>query len=299
MSYFPSIARFRGITTGRIITLEATGGNQTFEVLVNNVLHRAHVFTSYGTLTITRFSNLQEYNTLECFVVGGGGGGGYGEDFLFSNNGVGAGGGGGGGAGGIVLSSLVVSPNKPSIPVTIGAGGNISGRGQDSRVDNIVALGGGKGGGGDGGPIIPSGSTNSYNIGGNGGSGGGGGRYGLGGTGQQPTYTYPGFGNNGYRSTGRDAGGGGGAGSAGSGRSGGGGRVYNIHSPSGTNRNFAYGGTGGNMGGYSPGASAPSNTGAGGNGGSGPHPRGQAGDSSPGGRGGSGIAVIRYPIEPK
>jgi hypothetical protein len=297
MSYLPSIARFRGITTGRIITLEATGGNETFDLTIDGTLYRTHVFTSPGSLKITRFSNVQEYNTIECFVVAGGGGGGNGENYINSNNGNGSGGGGGGGGGGIVLSSLILSPNKSSVPIAVGQGGLASTNGENSRVDSVIALGGGRGGGGDGGAIIPSGSTNPYNKGGDGGSGGGGGRYGLEGIGLQPAYTYPGFGNNGYRSTGRDGGGGGGAGSAASGRSGGGGKIYNLHSPSETNRNFSYGGTAGNMGGYSAGASAPANTGAGGNGGSGPHPRQQSGPSAPGGRGGSGIVVVRYPIE--
>lgn len=290
MSYLPSIARFRGITTGRIITLEATGGNQTFDVYVDGVLHKAHVFTGNGTLSITRFSNVQEYNTLQCFIVAGGGGGGYGENFILSNRGSGAGGGGGGGAGGIVITPLVISPNKSSIPVFVGDGGLHQVNGGNSRVDAVTALGGGKGGGGDG-------TNYSYNKGGEGGSGGGGGRFGIAGIAQQPSYTYPGFGNNGAQSTGRPGGGGGGANTAASGTSGGGGRVYNWHSPTGANRTFAYGGTAGTMNGYSPGASAPNNTGAGGNGGSGPHPRGQQGPSVPGGRGGSGIVVIRYPIE--
>ena len=300
MSYFPSIARFRGITTGRIITLEATGGNDTFETYVDGVLHRTHVFTTPGNLNISRFSNIQEYNTLECFVVGGGGGGGWGENYIRSNNGNGSGGGGGGGGGGIVITSLIVSPSKSTISVNVGAGGNAGGgQGVNSTVDSIVARGGGKGGNGNGGAIITSGSTNPYNKGGDGGSGGGGGRYGIAGVGLQPTSTNPGFGNDGYKSTGHAGGGGGGAASIASNRSGGGGKVYNWHSPSGTNRNFAYGGTGGNMSGYRVGATAPSNTGAGGSGGSGPHPRGQYGPSAPGGNGGSGIAVVRYPIEVK
>ena len=297
MSYLPSIARFRGITTGRIITLEATGGNEVFESYINDVLYRTHVFTVSGKLTITRFSNVQEYNTLECFIVAGGAGGGNGENYINSNNGAGVGGGGGGGGGGIVLANAVLSPNTPSVSITVGAGGNATSIGGNSWVGPVTALGGGKGGGGDGGAVIPSGSTNGYNIGGDGGSGGGGGRYGLAGNGLQPTYTYPGFGNDGYRSTGRNGGGGGGAGSAASGRSGGGGRVYNFHSATASNRNFSYGGTGGSMSGYSAGASAPSNTGGGGNGGSGPHPRQQYGPSAPGGRGGSGIVAVRYPLE--
>ena len=120
MSYLPSIARFRGITTGRIITLEATGGNEVFESYINDVLYRTHVFTVSGKLTITRFSNVQEYNTLECFIVAGGAGGGNGENYINSNNGAGVGGGGGGGGGGIVLANAVLPPTPPLFQLRLG-----------------------------------------------------------------------------------------------------------------------------------------------------------------------------------
>jgi len=312
MSYFPSIARFRGITTGKIITMQASGGNQTFDVDVGGQTFRTHVFTSTGLnkLNITRISNVQEYSTIEGLIIAGGGGGGWSENWRINPSG-----GGGGGAGGVVEFEYIVKTK--SVNVFVGAGGRSGGfSGQNSYVGesgtfNITALGGGGGGNGNGVNGTAGGGSNNpqhpYVKGKDGGSGGGGGRAGDRGLGLQPGYTYTGFGNHGFAGqgtgaaivspagVGKNGGGGGGSGSAASGRSGGGGRVYNIHSPTKTNKTFAYGGTGGTMTVNANGATGPANTGAGGGGGS--ANEGSAGPSFPGGNGGSGIVVIRYPIE--
>ena len=235
MPYSASLARFRGITTGKIITMEATGGNQTFDVVIGGKTYRTHVFTSSGVqkLNIIRKANSKEYNDLECLIVAGGGGGGYGENYYLNPSG-----GGGGGGGGVVESEYAVSSN--SVNIFVGAGGATSGHGLsggnsyvgESGVFNLTALGGGGGGAGNGGNGTALGGANnpenSYNRGSDGGSGGGGGRAGNRGFGLQPSYVYSGFGNGGYagqgtgRATvspagvGKNGGGGGGAGSAGS-----------------------------------------------------------------------------------
>lgn len=317
MPFLPSFARFRGITTGRIITMEATGGDETFDTVIEGKTYRTHVFKTSGLnkLTISRQSNSQEYRTIQCLIIAGGGGGGNGEDY-----GINPAGGGGGGAGGIVETEYIVSTDR--VNVYVGEAGARSSDGGNSYIGesgtfNTTALGGGGGGGGDGGNGTANGGSNDpespYPRGNDGGSGGGGGRAGNGGFGQQPDYTSNTYGIVGYGNpgnpgqgtsraivspagVGKKAGGGGGAGFAGSLSAGGAGKTYDWHNP-GTPKLFATGGSGGNMSGYRVGASAAPNTGDGGGGGSGPHPRQQYGDSAPGGTGGSGIVILRYRID--
>jgi hypothetical protein len=316
MPFSPSFTRFRGITAGKIIIMEATGGNETFDVVVDSKTYRTHVFTASGLqkLDVTRKANSKEYSTLECLVIAGGGGGGEGENYNINPSG-----GGGGGAGGILDSEYFVTSN--SVNVFVGVGGANSGHGVsggnsyvgESGVFNITALGGGGGGSGAAGNATANGGSNNpenaNNRGYDGGSGGGGGRSGNPGFGLQPSYEYPGFGNDGYAGqgtgaavvspagVGKNGGGGGGSGVAAFSRSGGVGLAYNWHNEDQTSSLFGNGGTGGSMGGYSVGTQASVNTGSGGGGGSGPHPNNQYGSNAPGGSGGSGIVVVRYRID--
>lgn len=134
--------------------------------------------------------NTSFFRIIEYLVVAGGGGSGSNRD-----------GGGGGGAGGLISGSFQKKPGL-TLSVTIGSGGSIGVNGQNSVLDNLIAIGGGTGGNND----SPNGSS--------GGSGGGQGRDGCGTAGAGT----PGQGFRGGNtecSGSRSAGGGGGAGQVG------------------------------------------------------------------------------------
>lgn len=233
---------------------------------------------------------------VDVLVVGGGGGGGSSTQF-------GTAGAGGGGAGGVLYrEGLMITQ---STPVNVGYGGfggrrgNTPGlNGGNSSFGDLVALGGGGGAGG--------------NVAGKDGGSGGGGRGNPGGAGLQPSASTAGFGNDGaeWPSGGGDgAGGGGGAGSpapapdpASVGGPGGAGLAFDI---SGTLRYYAGGGGGGGANDAAFGAGGIGGGGNGGNDNASPtsgvaHTGGGGGggnDDRTGASGGSGIVIVRYPVD--
>ena len=209
----PLQLRFRG-TVGKLIPLEATGGQITTTHAIGDEIYKYHFFTQTGNFSISQISN--SFNTIEHVVVAGGGGGGAADNQEEA--------GAGGGAGGYRTSSFLV-PGTGTYIVTVGAAGSggsggsrrdpgPGGRGGLSSVFGFESAGGGGGlpaRGGDYGGIA------------NGGSGGGGaGRSGTFGLGNVPP-TSPPQGNNGAQGAGGPTiggvstigGGGGGAGGAG------------------------------------------------------------------------------------
>jgi hypothetical protein len=283
---------------------KATGGT-----VVGSGNFMYHTFTSSGAFTPT-----EQIKNAEVLLVGGGGGGG--GDI-----------GGGGGAGGVAYFPNQTLTAGTTYSLTVGGGGagsassvNRGSVGTDSYFGSLAhALGGGYGGGyngnGQGGP----GST--------GGSGGGAGAS-IGtlasASGLQPSSTPGGvgYGNTGAGSTGFGSGGGGGAGGAGTTASGGsGGGLGGTGTSAFSNWHYAtqtgvsYGGiyyiAGGGGGGQQ---SGDTYTGQGGNGGGGrggayPSTAAIAGTTNTGGggggggqtistgfAGGSGLIIVRYPI---
>ena len=280
------------LTPGFTYTAYAPGGS-----LVGS--YRVHTFTSGGSLTFDTGGNV------EVLVVAGGGGTG-------DSNGA-----GGGGGGGVVYASAYSVIQGQAISVTIGAGGTAvapgnggarGNPGSNSVFGSITALGGGG-----------SGTEGTNGAGGSGGSGGGGVRgAAVGAATQGNSGGGIGYGNNGGNNVNDGAphyagGGGGGAGGAGQngsapgGGAGGNGRVFNI---SGASVYYAGGGGSGyyNLGaGLAEGSSG--GLGGGGNGGSNPaggrngaaNTGGGGGGhglaSQLGGNGGSGIVIVRYPVD--
>ena len=289
-----SLYGLAALGTTPAIAPKADGGN----VIATDGTYWIHTFTSSGVFTP------QTGLTCDYLVVAGGGGGGA--------NDAGGGGGAGGlrstvtatGGGGSLESALVLL-GSTNYTVTVGGGGaggssgygNRGASGSNSVFSSITSTGGGGGGSGSnagltggsggGGPqngITPgSGTTSQGFAGGNGGSGGaavsaGGGGGGAGSVGANFSSNNGGNGGNGVAtsitgsSVTRAGGGGAGAGD-GSGATGGTGQ--------------AGGGNGGNF--YAnPGTAATVNTGSGGGGG--------AYGGAAGAAGGSGIVIIRYPI---
>ena len=295
------------------IAPSATGGS-TSDVTINGVEYRIHAFTSTGTSTFTvnSLGNFFDGN-LDYLIVAGGGGGGH------MDSGAGAAG-GGGGAGGLLSGTTTVAAQSYSIVVGSGGGDQINStqniyaqNGGNSSAFGNTAIGGGGGGtrdfdGRDGGS---GGGTNNGITGWGDGVSGQGNR---GGGGE----------NSGSPSAG---GGGGGAGEVGengknqgfstnvAGKGGDGLYFGNIFTDSfGDSGWFAGGGGGGNG---QPPADGVGGLGGGGNGGgatSGSSTRsrdgfdaqantgggggGAAGSPARGGNGGSGIVLVRYPLEP-
>jgi hypothetical protein len=217
---------------------------------------------------------------VEYLLVAGGGGAGSSFDNF---------GGGGGGAGGYLTGSNLELTVKTTLPIVIGAGGagaladgTLATNGNNSVIDTLTSIGGGRGG---------------QPLGGNfngvaGGSGGGGAGYFMSpaGTGGSGT-TGQGFaGGNGQVGGGQNAGGGGGASAAGVPLTGGAGASNSI---TGSAVTYATGGRGGSgAAGFSQdGPDGAANTG---NGGGGPYRFGES-IHRPGGNGGSGFAVIKVP----
>jgi hypothetical protein len=258
---------------------------------IANSTHRYLLYKSSGILSIT-----DDY-LCDILVVGGGGSGG------------GAAGGGGGAGGLIYLTDQTVKAGTYTI--IIGNGGIINGftanNGEDSRFNNIIAMGGGKG-------------STMDNAPGDGGSGGGGNRIHAasappsvkgqnGGNGKMGQGYKGGDGKNQH---GFDAGGGGGGGAGGEGESafikgrGANGGIglqvaitgvptyYAGGGGGGSASNYNTAGLGGNGGGgdgaiwANQGSSGMPNTGGGGGGGSAAHGTGRYG-----GNGGSGVVIIR------
>lgn len=262
----------------------ASGG----DVITNDGTYWIHQFYSSGTFIPNKALNC------DYLVVAGGGGGGSDQ----------AGGGGGGG----YRSGTSTFAASTNYSCTVGGGGaggaalsgNTGTQGSSSVLDTITSAGGGFGSG-----------YGANVAGGNGGSGGGaaGLRILAGGTGNTPS-TSPSQGNNGGQTTatnhrGAGGGGAGGAGSSGGTTSTGAGGAGASSSISGTSVSRAGGGSGGGFTGDTigavsggGGAGSTTNGGAGsaatvntgGGGGGGPF------NAGAGGAGGSGIVIIRYPI---
>ncbi len=254
--------------------------------------YKVHSFTTTGTSTFAVTGS----GNVEYLVVGGGGGGGY----------HGAGNSGGGGAGGY-RTGTGLGVTAQNYTITVGAGGAVLAKGNDSIFDTITSTGGGAG-------AIVNISSATIN---DGGSGGGAGQNvnGAGGQGNTPSTT-PRQGFNGGAGSGSPnygGNGGGGAGAVGGSNSGTNGRiggnggdglsssitgsaVYYAGGGAGSSHNQStegqpQGGQGGGGNGSKSGAvntAGAANTGGGG-GGAGD------GDGTTGAAvGGSGIVIIRY-----
>lgn len=297
-------------------SLPARGGTVTI-----TPTHAVHAFRNTGVFAVLDSS----LTGIEFLIVAGGGGGGASQTICSSNHWTG----GGGGAGGLLtnLAATAVTLSSGNYPVTVGSGG----RGAKNRVDFFGVKGGNStfngltalgGGGGETRRSVGFCGQSATNM--DGGSGGGcgdtnpgtdGGRVGAGTAGQ---------GNNGGQGFGSyGAGGGGGAGAVGGNGDDGGagnGGVGGLNGITGTPTYYAGGGGGGirpNIG---------QRQGLGGAGGGGNGNVGQAGNDIPrsgyngstgtggggggggdnlsapnfdavgGGNGGSGIVIIRYPL---
>lgn len=271
---------YNRILTNKEISVLYTGTESSVNNPASNTIH---TFTSDGIFLTS--NDL----TSDVLVVAGGGGGGAGASS--------PGNGGGGGAGGLIYDEGYTIP-AGRYTVQVGDGGNPSSDGEDSSINDLVAIGGGTGG------IYAGGG------GANGGSGGG--------AGQSP-YNGIGLGTLGQGNDGGGAnlnnyggGGGGGAGEVGhdpinvngfyeNGGAGGDGLEINITgiptyyagggggSTHGSGDTQSIGGLGGGgRGSFNGGATAGVN-GLGGGGGSG-------GEYYEGMAGGSGIVIIKYPI---
>lgn len=296
-----------------VVTEQELGSDESLDDY-NGRLYKVHVFNQTGTF---RVKEIGDSDRVEALIVGGGGGGGEG--------GGAAAAGGGGGAGGLIYKEVSVDNKEYSITIGSGGLGGLKGdsptsdgrgiNGQDSVAFGLTALGGGGGG--------STSSESNAKDGGNG--GGGGGQGGDKGVETQTNSASGGTGKNGgdgnpstLGGSGDDVGGGGGgagevgqnasdrgpAGDGGDGvdyrhifgdvvgengrfAGGGGGAVPNYYNTNnGGKGGIGGGGNGGQDGGGEDGAP---NTGGGGGGGDGQ----RAGD------GGSGVVIIRYPLEPK
>ena len=278
----------------------ATGGTVTGS---GNYVY--HTFTSSGT-----FSPTEQIRNAEVLVIGGGGGGGG------ASNNTSA----GGGAGGVVYSNLYPMNAGTTYSATVGSGGaagasgsNSGSVGGNSSFGVITAYGGGAG-------VAPT------NNGGSGGSGGGGvGTSSTGGSATIGSYTGAsaiGYGNAGGGGANNGGGGGGGAGGVGGTGTAGVGANGGVGTSLFTNWGYATQ-TGQNVGGsyyYAGGGGGGTNTSPGtlgglGGGGAGAYNNaagvastagtantggGGGGNNSsyaaPGAAGGSGLVIIRYPI---
>ncbi len=251
----------------------ALGGDQVFDIQVSSTTYRVHKFIN------TQVSDFEVINpeglSVEYLIVAGGGGGGYGGAQVAGS---------GGGAGGFITGTIFLSSGN--YDVKVGSGGQYYTNGENSYLDNIVAIGGGFG----------SGSNGLSSSGGSGGGASGSNiARGLGTSGQ---------GYNGGTGTGTHGwtrcGGGGGGGAGGVGQNSPGvdstatGGLGVSSQIDGTLRTYAQGGMGNRGTGSTAGANGSSNTGSGGGGGEGGS--GYSGGGGAGGTGGSGVVIIRYAI---
>ncbi len=298
-----SSAANKSVTPWRPIV--ATGGtvsNYTGDGTngVNGIPYRVHTFNAVGNATWT-VSDEGSGGPVDYLVVAGGGGGAGSAGCDISS--------GGGGAGGVRTGNLTIS-SPMGYGITVGAGGIGStgfvtgGQGSNSVFSTITSTGGG-------------GGSTWENTAGNGGSGGG---CGENGQGQVPGTGIAGQGNNGgqgtaYINSGGGAGGGGG-GAAAVGQNfvsstiGGNGGAGIASLISGTQVFYGGGGggaghnTGGNGGIGGGGAGRGGTTGNGadasnnsGGGGGGALFKDCPGGTTKGGNGGSGIVILRYPLQ--
>jgi hypothetical protein len=288
-------------TTDVVLVPTATGGTVT-TTTVEGTDYLVHTFTTSGTFALNYDRDVE-------YLIVAGGGGGAARD---------AAGGGGGGGLRANVGDTALARTAASYPVVVGAGGagfsninglGVGGSGGVSSVFGLSAAGGGGGGGYDRAGVA-------------GGSGGGSGRDSATQPAGNTPATTPSQGNSGGRgSTSMQSGaggGGGGAGAAGSNAANGGaagnggdGREINI---TGTATYFA-GGGGGTMHRSNTGTNGTGGLGGGGNGaagGAGALQTGQPGvantgggggaargdgATATGGNGGSGIVIIRYPVQ--
>ena len=286
----------------------AVGGDSVYDLDIEGTIYRVHVFTSTGNSTF----NVSKGGEVEYLIVAGGGGGG--SKSLGTSGGTAAG--AGGGAGGMITGTTTVTPQ--SYTITVGAGGTGGGptanggtggvngtNGGNSVALGITATGGGYGrgngngqggSGGSGGGSNGTGTTGGTGISGQGNDGGGAGHTTSG-------YPYPRAGGGGAGAKGGDA-----NSSTGDGGKGGDGLVSFITGTSawyaGGGGGAAYVGVGGQPGlgggtkGGNPGEQninnpdATPNTGGGGGGQGG----GSVNNNGRASYGGSGIVVIRYPL---
>ena len=302
--------------------IEATGGT-----ILTCGNFKTHIFTSPGTLCVSRGGDAPN-NVVDYLVIAGGGGGGFGD-------------GGGGGAGGFRFANSYAAPgsNTPIVsptgvavsvqgyPITVGAGGaggavpnGLATQGANSIFSSITSTGGGRGSGYS--PCNPASTQGAP-----GGSGSGSAGTATVGSGNTPPVSPP-QGNNGGLGGPGSAGGGGGAGAVGSqsptppgtgiGGAGGLGTYiaepfigptspsYGTPGPVSSTRYFAGGAGGYGDNTFGPGPAA----GGGGQGGrGGPALQGTAGTVNTGGgggpgtpglagtTGGSGIVMIRYKFQ--
>lgn len=243
----------------------ATGGTES-TIVVNNRVYRLHVFTTSGTLTVTK-PFVGDY----LLVAGGGSGGGV----------TGTGVRGGGGGAGEVIDEEDVSVSAGAHSITIGAGAtgdtDNGAKGSDSSFGTIDTAEGG----GFGASVLPR-AGGAGGCGGGAGADDGGAAY-VGGVGTQ------GDGGN----AGVAAGGGGGAGGNGAnggaanGGAGGAGVSSDI---TGSSVTYGVGGDGADTTQNAAGAAGTANRGNGGEGAA------STSGSKNGGDGGSGYFAIRYPL---
>ena len=285
--------------------IRATGGDVVYDTFIDGTSYRVHLFTTTGNSNFT----VSHPGEIDYLIVAGGGAG----SKAHNTNTC-----GGGGGGGVVTGSMSLGINTYSITVGAGgtcntAAGNRTGtNGANSTAFGLTAIGGGRGG--DGANVSANGAD--------GGSGGGAGSYSAsvtrahtGGSATQNSAGSPGFGNNGGSHSGTSGNGGCGGGGAGSvgqndgvgsavgnGTNGGSGIGSSI---TGIRTMYAAGG------GSSPWQdNVPGLGGAGGGGNGGgnsqnatngvPSTGGGGGASKSGtiaGNGGSGIVVVRYPLQ--
>ncbi len=120
-----------------------TGSPTTGTFTSGGVNYKFYRFTGTGTITLSKAG------LVDILLVGGGGGGGnvYG---------------GGGGAGGHVYKTDYYLPSG-STTITIGAGGSVNGRGGDTIVTSLVAVGGGNGCTGGGASVTNFGGSSGGN----------------------------------------------------------------------------------------------------------------------------------------
>lgn len=284
-------ALFRRRSADAFRPISASGGIET-TITVNGRQFRVHSFTTVGTSSFV-VSNAGTERQIEYLVVGGGGGGSRAEFSI----------GGGGGAGGMVEGTAQIVAT--TYVVEVGAGGVSQSNGTRSRIVGIAQGDRGVRGRRTPGLDGPSGAGGGSTI-------ASGGMPGGSGTPPQGNDGGDGFFDN---HTLRGGGGGGGAGAAGAngtisgGGNGGAGRASSIRTGQpvfyagggGGGARGASGGNGGVGGGASSGANntvpapATPNTGGGGAG----TTVGASGSNVllEGGNGGSGIVVIRYPLE--
>jgi hypothetical protein len=267
------------------IPASATGGTVS-ETIESGIIYKVHTFTATGTSTFA-VDSLGSWDEFDYLIVAGGGAGGAGNSVGYES--------GGGGAGGFLTGKvkLGTTGNKA---IVVGAGG-VNANGQNSSALGFTAIGGGKGGNGN----------QDGAAGGSGGGGahantlGGAGTPGQGFAGARPNATSSGGGGGGAQEVGNTDG----VGSGGDGRASlingaltyyaGGGAAYHALGPLGPAVGKPGLGGGGTTNNVLDGGAPNTGPGAANTGGGGGARYGSTGAA--GGPGGSGVVIIRYPIE--